>query len=127
MAKRRTRRTYKKRVTRTARRSNRRLRSPFLTYRDPNPSFVNSRRLKTYTYGVTKKQKTRRIVSSTQPLKKQKKITLPYPVGNQQFRKAIICAKRQQRKEVLHAKKRTGKSGQRSPRYNQHSKLHCTR
>jgi len=39
--------------------------------------------------------------------------------------KPLICAKRQIRKEVLHAFKKTGKSGQKRPRYTEHSDIHC--
>ena len=122
------RRNRKQRVTRSTWRPNRRLRSPFLVYKDPNPSFVNSRRLRTTTYRVTKKQKqTRRLVIIPTTQQTKRTTSLPLYAGNKQFKKALICARRQQRKEVLHAQRRTGKSGQRSPRYNQHSKLHCTR
>lgn len=40
-------------------------------------------------------------------------------------RETLICVRRQRRKEVLHAKKKTGRGGQRKPRFNQWSKVRC--
>lgn len=37
----------------------------------------------------------------------------------------VACARRQQRKEVLHAKRKTGRSGQRRPRFNRWSDVRC--
>lgn len=39
--------------------------------------------------------------------------------------KPLICAKRQIRKEVLHAFNKTGKTGQKRPRFTEHSNIHC--
>lgn len=40
-------------------------------------------------------------------------------------RETMVCVNRQQRREVLHALRKTGKSGQKSPEYNWKSKIHC--
>lgn len=37
----------------------------------------------------------------------------------------VACARRQQRKEVLHAKRKTGRSGQRRPRFTRWSDTRC--
>lgn len=39
--------------------------------------------------------------------------------------RTMVCVLRQQRREVLHATNKTGKSGQKSPIYNRLSKIHC--
>lgn len=38
---------------------------------------------------------------------------------------ALVCAKRSARKEVLHALGKTGKSGQKKPRFNENSSIRC--
>lgn len=40
-------------------------------------------------------------------------------------RQTMVCVDRQQRREVLHALRKTGKSGQKRPEYNWKSKVHC--
>jgi len=37
----------------------------------------------------------------------------------------LICVRRKQRKEVLHALKKTGKTGQKRPHRNPYSNVHC--
>lgn len=37
----------------------------------------------------------------------------------------LVCVRRKKRKEVLHALKKTGKSGQKRPRRNYYSDIHC--
>lgn len=39
----------------------------------------------------------------------------------------LVCVRRQQRKEVMFAKRKAGKRGQKRPRFNQFSKIHCKR
>lgn len=43
----------------------------------------------------------------------------------QEPKKVLVCVRRKQRAEVLHATKRTGKGGQRKPRYNRFSDVRC--
>lgn len=54
--------------------------------------------------------------------------TIKYPSASIAFDnpdKVLICARRKIRKEVLHALKKSGKTGQRRPRYNYYSKISC--
>lgn len=37
----------------------------------------------------------------------------------------LVCVRRSQRREVLHALQKTGSAGQKSPKYNRLSKIHC--
>ena len=60
------------------------------------------------------------------------RIVFPDPMGDairdvvmQSPLKAIVCAKRQIRKEVLHAFRKTGKTGQKRPRRTEHSDIQC--
>lgn len=46
-------------------------------------------------------------------------ISFEYP------RRIVICVRRKRRQEVLHALKKTGKSGQRRPRRNPYSEVNC--
>lgn len=39
--------------------------------------------------------------------------------------RVLICVRRKQRKEVLHALKKTGKRGQKRPRRGYYSEIHC--
>lgn len=48
------------------------------------------------------------------------------PLANDE-RTALVCVRRQERREVLHALGKTGTSGQKSPVYNRESKIHCRR
>lgn len=41
--------------------------------------------------------------------------------------KVLICVRRKQRKEVLFAKRKTGRGGQRRPRFNYYSSISCRR
>lgn len=41
--------------------------------------------------------------------------------------KVLVCVRRQMRKEVLHARKKAGKRGQRKPRFNAYSRISCKR
>jgi len=126
MARRRQNRSYKKQTRTYPKRPNRRLRS-ITKYTDPNPFFVQSRRTYTPSYTHIQKQprNTYTTVTTTQnstpsyaPLPSRRK-TLNYT-------KALICARRKQRKEILHALKHTGKAGQKRPHRNQHSQTKCT-
>lgn len=81
---------------------------------------------KTYTTHKRRKQTRRTQALTTTPLASQTKqvqfktvpvLSLP--------KKLNICVKRQQRKEVIHALRHSGKSGQKRPNRNQHSNIHC--
>lgn len=41
--------------------------------------------------------------------------------------KTLICLRRKKRKEVLFAKRKTGRRGQRKPRFNWYSRISCSR
>ncbi|AZL82993.1 hypothetical protein [Apis mellifera associated microvirus 52] len=38
---------------------------------------------------------------------------------------ALVCVSRSERREVLHALRKTGKTGQKSPKFSRASKIHC--
>lgn len=93
-----------------------------------NNGFVASRR--TYNPAYTKKHKRvqKVVISSSSKNTKNRTFRTSPPllrptVSN--FQKTIICARRKQRKEVLHALKKTGQTGQRRPRRNQYSNIKC--
>lgn len=75
------------------------------------------------------------IVGYQQPRKSTQNTNRPmnirsYPTSHVAFehpKKVLICVRRQARKEVLHALRKTGKSGQRRPRYNYYSSISCKR
>lgn len=46
-------------------------------------------------------------------------------IGFQYPKKVLICVRRKMRKQVLHALKKTGKKGQRRPKFNWYSKIRC--
>lgn len=54
------------------------------------------------------------------------KMLVPYTLKFHQPERIAICVRRKQRKEVLFAKKKAGKRGQRKPRFNKWSKVRCT-
>lgn len=52
--------------------------------------------------------------------------TLYHPrAGFQDEHRVLVCVRRKQREEVLHAKRKTGKKGQRKPRFNYYSSITC--
>lgn len=53
--------------------------------------------------------------------------TVPHAIGFDRPDKVLICVRRQMRKEVLFAKRKTGRRGQRRPRYGWYSKITCRR
>ncbi|QXP07907.1 MAG: hypothetical protein [Arizlama microvirus] len=48
-------------------------------------------------------------------------------ISFQQPDQVLICVRRNQRKEVLHALRKTGQSGQKKPRFNEYSSISCRR
>lgn len=48
-------------------------------------------------------------------------------IGFTQPDQVLVCVRRKQRREVLHALKKAGRGGQRRPRYNLYSKITCRR
>lgn len=50
---------------------------------------------------------------------------VPAFVGFEEPASVITCVRRKQRKQVLHAKRKTGKSGQKRPRRNRNSEVRC--
>lgn len=53
------------------------------------------------------------------------KKTIPSGVAFKHPEEVLVCVRRKQRKEVLHAFNKTGKSGQRRPRRSRFSDVHC--
>lgn len=47
------------------------------------------------------------------------------PPSEDRPEETVVCVRRSQRREVLHALRKTGKAGQKSPKYNRQSKIHC--
>jgi hypothetical protein len=86
---------------------------------------IEDRRTYTPTYRPKTKSGQRAIiVTSTRPRTNR---TSP-PLLREKFKfpkETLICLRRKQRKEVLHAKRHTGKAGQKRPRRNQYSQTHC--
>ena len=128
MARRRRRYSNKRRTRTYNKRPNRRLRSPLMNTILSN-GFVQSRRTYGNTYTTKRKsnQTTKTHVSITTETQPYKNVRpLPSPARDQKkFARAIICARRQQRKEILHALKRTGQSGQKRPTRNTHRNIKC--
>lgn len=60
---------------------------------------------------------------------RSKKISAPaYPLSRPAFaapRRVLICVRRKQRKEVLFAKNKAGRRGQRRPKFNRFSEISC--
>lgn len=50
---------------------------------------------------------------------------LPSGVAFQSPEKVLVCIRRKMRKEVLHALKKAGKTGQKRPRRSYYSDIHC--
>lgn len=52
--------------------------------------------------------------------------TLTHPrVGFEDAQRVLVCVRRKTRKEVLHARRKTGKTGQKRPRFNYLSSITC--
>jgi hypothetical protein len=123
--------SYQKSSRVVARTTNRRrLRSAFdARINEYNNRFVESRR--TYKFHSTPIPTTRpkRTMQKTLAMETGRKIQKPVqqntynPLSIPQ--RAIVCARRKQRKEVMHAIKRAGKSGQKRPTRNQFSHIKC--
>lgn len=50
---------------------------------------------------------------------------VPYQIAFTAPQETLVCVRRQRRKEVLHAHKKTGKRGQRKPRRSAYSNTRC--
>ena len=61
------------------------------------------------------------VARSSNALKESYKVNFYLPSS------AVLCARRKIRREVLFANNKTGKVGQRPPRYNHNSTINCTR
>ena len=91
---------------------------------DYNNRFVEDRR--TYTPApLTPKtrtgQKAAIVTTTTRPKQNNSRKVDTFNAPQE----VITCVRRKQRKEVMHAMKKSGKSGQRKPRRNQLSNTHC--
>lgn len=51
--------------------------------------------------------------------------SIPNTIGFEAPRTVLVCVRRRRRKEVLHALKKTGKAGQKSPRRSAYSDIKC--
>ena len=125
-------RNYSRKQTRVAsRNTNRsRLRSAIFNnqYSNYNHRFVEDRRTYNPTYKprtVSGKTATVTHNATDNRLKNNTTTPLPYSGKFENFKKVMICVRRKQRKEVLHAYKKTGKGGQRRPHRNQYSNIKC--
>ena len=68
----------------------------------------------------------RPILVASSPKKSQIKRTGPaHRVQFAQPKNVLVCVRRNVRKQVLHALNKTGQSGQRRPRRNEHSEISC--
>lgn len=57
-----------------------------------------------------------------------KKYSYPtHTIGFKQPDKVLICVRRKQRREILFAKNKTGRGGQKRPHYSYYSTIHCRR
>lgn len=122
-------RAYPTRITNRAR-----LRSAFDKKIDIyNSRFVEDRR----TYNPSKNTTyTPRTISGKRSRVVTRSATVSTPSGLKQLNttplpsfavpsKTLVCVRRKQRKEVLHAYKKTGTGGQKKPRRNQFSNISC--
>lgn len=66
-------------------------------------------------------------ISATPVAKKTPKARarVPYQIAFQAPKETLVCVRRQRRKQVLHALKKTGKGGQRRPRRGPFSEVKC--
>lgn len=60
-------------------------------------------------------------------LKKNWQSYVPNLISFAENKNVLICIRRKKRKEVLFAKKKTGMRGQKRPRFNSYSSIHCVR
>ena len=130
MAKKRRKNRSKKRTysTRVYSRPNRRLRSvPVRISKSVNPRRGN------YYYASQSKPKYSTTQTTTVTVNSNAKNNTKKPkahhyaarIQNPLQNKALICARRAQRKEILHALKHTGKSGQKRPTRNKYRNINC--
>lgn len=115
--------------------SPRRMQSDFLRsvsdgrFFNPEPSYVSQRslsglrhRLKLY------EPRARRIVSSRHESSVQMRSvqsSVPTAIGFTAPKSMLVCVRRQQRREVMHALNKSGRGGQKRPRFNEFSKVRC--
>jgi hypothetical protein len=72
--------------------------------------------------------RTRKIQKYTHTKSSRSKSPFSYlssEIGFRNAKRILICVRRKVRKEVLFAKKKTGKVGQKRPKFNQYSKVSC--
>lgn len=65
------------------------------------------------------------VAHQTTKQKSKQKTNVPFQVAFSAPRDVLICVRRKRRKEVLHAFRKTGRSGQRKPRFNRYSQVRC--
>lgn len=65
------------------------------------------------------------ITATPSTNKKIRPSKVPYQIAFSAPADTLVCVRRQQRREVLFAKNKTGKRGQRRPRRNQWSNIKC--
>jgi hypothetical protein len=117
---RRTKKRYTRNTAHVTRRSRLRLSKQRPLYRQPE------RLLDTYSSVVVKTRRVRNTrLTPTKPAEKsavRKRLVVKVL---DDVKKLPHCVKRQQRKEVIHAKKHAGKFGQRRPKWTKLSKIRC--
>lgn len=66
-------------------------------------------------------------VIASEPAKGKKKgrLGVPYQIAFAQPKQTLVCVRRNARKQVLHAKRKTGKGGQRRPRKTRFRNIKC--
>lgn len=91
----------------------------------PARSFSQSRhRLRVFEQRTNQLQRRNTRVSSTNYMRAMWQ-SVPHQIGFVRPNRVLICARRQIRKQVLFASRKTGKRGQRRPRFNWYSKIRC--
>lgn len=64
-------------------------------------------------------------VADTPKKKRGARSRVPYQIAFNAPKETLVCVRRQRRKEVLFAKKKTGKGGQRKARWSSYSGVKC--
>lgn len=66
-------------------------------------------------------------LSRTRDFQREAFSTVPARIGFERPRSVAVCVRRQQRKEVMFATRKAGRSGQKKPRWNHASRISCAR
>lgn len=104
---------------------------PLGPYR-PARSFTTSRHLLTVPRFTNRNLgPPRPYVNVNQPIRdiqrRSRSTALPHQIGFERPDSVLVCVRRRQRREVLHALKKTGRAGQKRPRFTEYSTITCRR